>query len=104
VKSVPNVINFVSSGGAPIPMKDNEAKVVMRLAGFETVEKSVTKTAKMEFDFSIGEVVKINTGPFADFMGTINEINLEKRELKVMVNIFGRETPVFVHLNEIEKI
>jgi transcriptional antiterminator NusG len=104
VKSVPNVINFVSSGGAPIPMKDNEAKVVMRLAGFETVEKSVAKTAKMEFDFSVGEVVKINTGPFADFMGTINEINLEKRELKVMVNIFGRETPVFVHLNEIEKI
>jgi len=104
IRTIPNVINFVSSGGAPIPMKDNEAKVIMRLAGFEASDKATPKTAKVEFDFSVGEVVKINTGPFADFVGAISEINLEKRELKVMVAIFGRETPVFVHLNEIEKV
>jgi len=104
VRTIPNVINFVSSGDAPIPMKDNEARAIMRLAGFETADKATPKVAKVEFDFAVGEVVKINTGPFADFMGTISEINLEKRELKVMVAIFGRETPVFVHLNEIEKV
>ncbi|HQG97702.1 MAG TPA: hypothetical protein PLO75_03685 [Thermotogota bacterium] len=46
----------------------------------------------------------MTTGPFADFVGKISEINLEKRELKVMVAIFGRDTPVFVPLNEIEKV
>lgn len=104
IKSVPNVINFVSSGGAPIPLKDSEANLIKQLAGLETYDKATQKTAKLEFDYTIGEVVKINTGPFAEFVGGINEINLEKREIKVMVNIFGRETPVMVRLDEIEKV
>jgi transcriptional antiterminator NusG len=104
IRTIPNVINFVSSGGAPIPMKDSESRAIMHLAGFETPDKAAPKTAKIEFDFAVGEAIKITTGPFADFVGKISEINLEKRELKVMVAIFGRDTPVFVPLNEIEKV
>ncbi len=102
--SIPNVINFVSSGGAPQPIKSAEAKAIMRLAGLEAPEKSEKKAAKVEIEFEISEVVRIKAGAFADFMGTIDEINHEKHELKVMVNIFGRETPVLVHVSEVERV
>ena len=102
--SIPNVINFVSSGGAPQPIKNSEAKVIMRLAGLEAPEKAEKKAAKVEINFEVSEVVRIKSGAFADFMGTIDEINHEKHELKVMVNIFGRETPVLVHVSEVDKM
>jgi len=104
IRSIPNVINFVSSGGAPIPIKDREARVIKRLAGIETTEKAEKKAARIEIDFHLGEVVKIKDGPFADFSGAIEDINPERQELKVMVNIFGRETPVMVHLSEVQKL
>jgi len=104
VKEVPNVVNFVSSGGQPIPLKNREVKVLLRQAGLEEYEKSGKKAVKIELDYSVGEVVRIKTGPFEDFVGTISEINPEKQELKVMVSIFGRETPVILHVSEIEKI
>lgn len=104
IRSIPNVINFVSSGGAPIPIKDQEARVIKHLAGIEVSEKGEKKSAKVEIDFHLGEVVKIKDGPFADFSGSIDDINAERQELKVMVNIFGRETPVMVHISEVLKI
>lgn len=104
VKEVPNVVNFVSSGGQPIPLKRHEVKVLLRQAGLEEYEKPGKKAVKIELDYSVGEVVRIKTGPFEDFVGTISEINPEKQELKVMVSIFGRETPVVLHVSEVEKI
>jgi len=104
IRSIPNVINFVSSGGAPTPLKDREGRAIARLGGLEASEKKEPKAAKIEIHFQPGEVVKIKSGAFADFMGNIHEINPEKREIKVMVNIFGRETPVLVRVEEVEKV
>ncbi len=104
IQSVPNVVHFVSSGAAPLPIKDKEARLILRLAGLESIEKSEKKAATVEIEYEIGEAVRIQSGAFSDFVGTISEINPEKHELKVMVNIFGRETPVVVHLSEIEKV
>ncbi len=104
VQSVPNVVHFVSSGAGPIPIKPKEAKVILRLAGLETVEVSEKKAAVVEIEYELGDAVRLKEGAFADFVGNINEINPEKHELKVMVNIFGRETPVVVHVSEVEKV
>ncbi|MBO8162038.1 MAG: transcription termination/antitermination factor NusG [Thermosipho sp. (in: Bacteria)] len=105
VRTVPGIIDFVSSGGRPIPISDSEVRVLMRLSGVEeapVAEK--VQTVKIEFDFEIGDVVKIISGPFEGFVGTVKEINPEHSELKVAVTIFGRETPVTVHTTEVEKI
>lgn len=104
VRDVPNVINFVSLGGQPIPLKKHEVRALLRQAGLEEYEKAGKKAVKIELDYSVGEAVRIKTGPFEDFVGTISEINPEKQELKVMVSIFGRETPVILHISEVEKI
>lgn len=104
VQSVPSVVHFVSSGAGPLPIKDKEARVILRLAGLEAVEESKKKPTIAEIEYELGEAVKISEGAFSDFIGNISEIHLEKHELKVMVNIFGRETPVIVHISEVEKV
>lgn len=104
VRTVPNVINFVSSGGQPIPLKPLEVRAVLRQAGIEEYEKVGRKAVKLEIGYNVGEIVRIKSGPFEDFVGTISEINLERQELKVMVSIFGRETPIVLHVSEVEKI
>jgi len=104
VQSVPNVVHFVSSGAGPLPITQKEARVILRLAGLETIEVSEKKPAVIEIEYEVGDAVRLTEGAFADFIGNINEINPEKQELKVMVNIFGRETPVVVHISEVEKV
>jgi len=104
VHSIPNFIHFVSSGAAPLPIKNKEAKVILRLAGLESIKEGEKKPAKVEIDYEIGDAVKIKSGAFVDFVGNVEKVNPEKHELKVMVNIFGRETPVVVHVNEVEKV
>ncbi|QTA38370.1 transcription termination/antitermination factor NusG [Thermosipho ferrireducens] len=104
VRTVPGIIDFVSSGGRPLPIKDSEAQVVLRLSGEEEYEAKKPKQLKVEFDFEVGDVVKIVSGPFEGFVGNVKEINPEHSELKVMVTIFGRETPVTVHTSEVERI
>ncbi|ABR30505.1 antitermination protein NusG [Thermosipho melanesiensis] len=105
VRTVPGIIDFVSSGGRPLPLNDKEAKVLLRLSGEEEIPKEEkSKEVKIEFDFEIGDSVKIISGPFEGFVGTVKEINPEHNELKVTVTIFGRETPVTVHTSEVEKV
>jgi transcriptional antiterminator NusG len=105
VRTVPGIIDFVSSGGRPIPINDKEAKVLLRLAGVEeTPQVEKEKEIKIEFDFEVGDSVKIVSGPFEGFVGSVKEINPEHNELKVSVTIFGRETPVTVHTSEVEKV
>ncbi|KAF2960041.1 transcription termination/antitermination protein NusG [Thermotoga sp. 38H-to] len=103
VRSVPYVMGFVSSGGQPIPVKDREMRPILRLAGLEEYEEK-KKPVKVEIGFKIGDMVKIISGPFEDFAGVIKEIDPERQELKVNVTIFGRETPVVLHISEVEKI
>ncbi|HDP78578.1 MAG TPA: transcription termination/antitermination factor NusG [Mesotoga infera] len=104
VKNTPNVVNFVSVGGQPVQLKEKEIKALLRLVGIEQYEEHSGGPVKIEVDFDIGEVVRINTGPFEDFVGKVTSLDPERQELKVVVSIFGRETPVILSLSEVEKI
>ena len=91
VTSTPGVIGFVGgSGSEPEPIQAHE---VDRIFGRVDEKRGVTT---VEIPFGVDDIVKITDGPFKDFQGTIKDINAEKRKLKVLVSIFGRETPVEV--------
>jgi transcriptional antiterminator NusG len=91
VTNTPGVIGFIGgSGNEPEPLQPHE---VDRIFG-RVDEKAGSET--LEIPFEVDDVVKITDGPFKEFQGTIKEINAEKRKLKVLVSIFGRETPVEV--------
>jgi transcriptional antiterminator NusG len=89
-------------GSPPLPVPEREMKVVKRKAGLEEIPKQ--ERPKIEVDFEVGEVVEIVEGPFADFTGEIREIDKENEEVTVMVRIFGRETPVKLGFEGIEKL
>ena len=96
VKNTPGVTGFVGSRNKPIPLSKVE---VDRLLHRETAERPRTRA-----QFSIGESVKVVSGPLADFSGEIAEINEDAAKLKVLVSIFGRETPVEVGFDQVKKI
>jgi transcriptional antiterminator NusG len=97
VRHTPGVTKFVGSQKKPIPAKDAEIKrILLKSTPAATV-------AKIEIDLKIGEVVKITSGPFADFEGTVTEVSPEKERLKASVSIFGRETPVELAFNQVQK-
>ena len=86
VRNTPSVTGFVGSGTEPTPVEDEEMEKIMKRMGKED--------PKHKIDFTVGEVVNIIDGPFKGFDGSINEIDAAKGKLKVLVNMFGRETPV----------
>jgi transcriptional antiterminator NusG len=86
VRNTPSVTGFVGSGTDPTPLSDEEIEKIQKRMGVEQ--------PKHKMDFSIGDVVSITDGPFKGFDGAINEIDAQKGKLKVLVNMFGRETPV----------
>lgn len=99
VRNTPGVTGFVGSSGAgskPTPLLPEEVDRILRQMGEQEV---VT-----EVDFDLKETVKVKEGPFADFTGTIEEINIVKQKVKVHVNMFGRETPVELEFHQVEKI
>ena len=96
VKNTPGVTGFVGSRNKPIPLSKVE---VDRLLHRETAERPRTRA-----QFSIGESVKVVSGPLADFSGEISEIKEDAAKLKVLVSIFGRETPVEVNYDQVKKI
>jgi len=96
VVSTPGITNFVGSGGRPRPLREKE---VNRIVG--QINRSRTEEAT-EFPFQAGDAVKVNDGPFADFSGTVSEVNMERRKVKVMVSIFGRPTPVELDFLQVE--
>ncbi len=105
IRGTPNVVNFVSVGGQPVELKKKEVRALLRLSGLEELENEKTKKEiKVELDFELDETVRINSGPFEDFVGKITNLDPEKMEVKVIVSIFGRETPVILNVSEIEKI
>lgn len=97
IANVPNVIHFLGRNN-PIPMRESEAN---RLLG-KVDESSDAGEALIE-PFIIGETVKIIDGPFSEFVGDIQEINEEKKKLKVIVKIFGRGTEVELNYMQVEK-
>jgi transcription termination/antitermination protein NusG len=99
VRNTPGVTGFVGSAGAgskPTALLPEEVEHILKGMGMET--------PRVEVDFEIKESVKVKEGPFADFVGTIEEIDATKRKLKVHVNMFGRETPVELEFNQVSKL
>ncbi len=96
VKNTPGVTGFVGSANKPIPLNPQE---VDRILHTSTVEKP--KAVAM---FSVGETVRVMSGPLSDFNGEIAEISEDQSKLKVLVNIFGRETPVELSFDQVKKV
>jgi transcriptional antiterminator NusG len=96
VKNTPGVTGFVGSTNEPVPLTQGE---VDRL-----LHKEVAVRERTRAQFAIGESVKVVSGPLADFSGEISEINDDAGKLKVLVSIFGRETPVEVGFDQVKKI
>jgi transcriptional antiterminator NusG len=103
VRNTPGVTGFVGPSGAkPTPLSRKEVEDIL---GVETAEgPAVEKKAKPKIDHEVGEQVRVVTGPFADFNGTISEIDIDRSKLKVLVNIFGRETPVELEFGQVAKL
>lgn len=102
IKRIQGVSGFISSfeGTKPKPLTEDEYRNILEQTG----ELQQEKTYKPKQDFEIGEFVKIISGPFSDFTGSIDEIYADKSKIKINVQIFGRQTPVEVEFTEVEKI
>jgi len=99
VRNTPGVTGFVGSAGSgskPTPLLPEEVTALLKQMGVD--ERQV------DVDFELKESVRVNEGPFANFTGTIEDIDVDKNKVKVHVNMFGRETPVELDFSQIEKI
>jgi transcriptional antiterminator NusG len=96
VRNSPGVTGFVGSGTAPTPLDKAELMVIVRQM---KAEEPVVKVG-----FQVGQSVRVTDGPFSDFVGTVEEINVEKGKVKVAVSIFGRETPVELDFLQVERL
>jgi transcriptional antiterminator NusG len=99
VRNTPGVTGFVSSGTGtkPTPLSRREVEKIL------AVKEETQKKPEYRLEWAEGDVVRIIIGPFADFTGTIAEINVEQSKLKVLVNIFDRETPVELAFDQVAK-
>jgi len=96
VRNTPGVTGFVGMGNDPTPLRPEEvAKIMNRMEA---------EAPKVKFDFQIGEKVRIGSGPFADFIGTVSEIDPDRAKVRVMVSFFGRETPVELDFLHVDKV
>lgn len=98
IKNLPGVMGFVGTKTRPVPLAADEVKDILEQTK-EGKEKPVPKTL-----FSAGEAVRIKEGPFKNFTGNVEDANLEKGKIKVMISIFGRPTPVELEAWQIEKM
>jgi transcriptional antiterminator NusG len=97
VRNTPGVTSFVGSGNKPVPLAENEVRGIQRQAKTEA-------STKVSVEYQVDENVRVIDGPFTDFHGKVTEINAEKGKLKVLVNMFGRETPVELDLLQVERL
>lgn len=96
VRTTTGVTAFVGAGNKPTSISEKEVNAILKFMKMEAPKYKAT--------FVVGEAVKIVDGPFADFLGTVNEINQEKGKVKVLVSIFGRETPVELDFLQVSKL
>jgi transcriptional antiterminator NusG len=95
VRNTPGVTGFVGSGNKPTPLRQDEVdKIIKRMDA---------EVPKIKVSFKIGQKVRIVEGPFEDFMGTVDEIDLERARVRVLVNFFGRETPIELDFLQVER-
>jgi len=105
VRNTPGVTGFVGSGAKPSPLSRKEVESVLGAGGVEEAGPGVPeKKVRPRLEFDVGEQVQVKSGPFADFSGEISEIDFDRSKLKVLVNIFGRETPVELEFGQVAKL
>jgi len=95
VRNTPGVTGFVGMGNQPIPLRPEEVAHI--------VKRMEADAPRIKVTFRLGERVRIVDGPFNDFRGTVSEIDIERAKVRVMVNFFGRETPVELDFLQVEK-
>jgi transcription termination/antitermination protein NusG len=102
IRNTPGVTGFVGQGAkpSPLPRRDVEAFLISK----GDTEEQVAQRAKPRLEYEVGETVRVKEGPFADFSGEVIEINEDQLKLKVLVNIFGRETPVELEFSKVAKL
>ncbi len=98
VKNTPKVTGFVGAGAKPTPLSKDEVEQIL------TQVRSAAEKPKPKYVFEKGEQVRINEGPFTSFNGVVEDVNLDKNTLRVMVTIFGRATPVELDFLQVEKV
>lgn len=98
IKSITGVTGFVGAGARPIPLKSDEIDTILK----QTKDAKEKPTPKVMFEK--GEAVRVTEGPFMNFNGTIEEANVGKGKIKIMISIFGRATPVELEMWQVEKI
>jgi transcriptional antiterminator NusG len=96
VRNTPGVTSFVGSGNRPTPLRESEVKAILKQMGVEA--------PKFKVQFQKGQSVRVTDGPFAEFIGTVDEVHPERNKVRVLVSIFGRETPVELDFLQIEKL
>jgi transcriptional antiterminator NusG len=96
VRNTPGVTGFVGMGNDPTPLRPEEVQAIMKRMEADAPRVKVT--------YKIGQKVRITDGPFADFMGTVNDIDMDKAKVRVFVSFFGRETPVELDFLQVEKM
>lgn len=97
VRHTPGVTKFIGSEKKPVPAKDSEVRRIL-------MRNAPVSAKKVEIDIKIGENIRIISGPFSEFEGTVTEISAEKEKIKANVSIFGRDTPVELHFGQIQKM
>ncbi len=102
IRNTPGVTGFVGQGAKPSPLPRKDVESFLSVST-ETPEE-VAHRAKPRLEYEMGETVRVKEGPFADFSGEIIEINEDQMKLKVLVNIFGRETPVELEFSKVAKL
>jgi transcriptional antiterminator NusG len=96
IRNTPGVTGFVGSGVSPTPVSEDEMSKIKKRMG--------VAEPKHQIDFTVGEIVGIIDGPFKGFDGAVNEIDVQKGKLKVLVNMFGRDTPVELDALQVKKV
>jgi transcription termination/antitermination protein NusG len=103
IRNTPGVTGFVGPGTKPTPLSRREVESILQVK-VEGTEGTAPKRTRPRLEYEVNETVRVKEGPFADFSGQIAEINEDQLKLKVLVNIFGRETPVELEFSQVAKL
>jgi len=96
VRNTPGVTGFVGSGDRPVPLKEDEVSQILR--------QMEAEAPKLKIGFREGQSVRVTDGPFVDFIGVVDSMNSEKGKVRVLLSLFGRETPVELDFLQVEKL